>query len=64
MSESGVGYAVADKVARITFSRPPVNALSLDMIRAIVAALRSAAADEAARAVVLASGVPGRFCAG
>ena len=34
------------------------------MIRAIVAALRRAAADDDARAVVLASAVPRRFCAG
>ena len=64
MADSGVSCAVTDGIARITFSRPPVNALTLDMIRAIVVALRSVAADEAARAVVLASSVPGRFCAG
>ena len=33
----------------ITFNRPPVNALSLETIRAIVAALRRAAADHEAR---------------
>jgi enoyl-CoA hydratase len=64
MADSGVGYGVADGIARITLNRPPVNALSLDMIRAIVAALQRAAADDAARAVVLASAVPRRFCAG
>lgn len=64
MSDAGVSYAVADGIARITLNRPPVNALTLDMIRAIIAALRSAAADGEARAVVLASAVSRRFCAG
>jgi enoyl-CoA hydratase/carnithine racemase len=64
MSDSGVSYAVADGIARITFNRPPVNALTLDMIRAIIAALRRAAADDEARVVVLASAVERRFCAG
>ena len=64
MSDAGVGYTVADGIARVTINRPPVNALTLDMIRALVAALRRAAADDNARAVVLASKVPQRFCAG
>jgi enoyl-CoA hydratase/carnithine racemase len=64
MSDPGVSYTVAGGVARIALSRPPVNALSLDTVRAIVAALRRAAADHDARAVALTSSVPGRFCAG
>ena len=64
MCDSGVSYAVSDAVARITLNRPPVNALTLDMIHALVAALRRAAVDDAARAVILASTVPRRFCAG
>ena len=64
MSDSGVSYAVAGGIARITLDRPPVNALNVEMISAVVAALRRAAADDEARAVVLASGVPKRFCAG
>jgi enoyl-CoA hydratase/carnithine racemase len=64
MSDPGVGYTVSDGIARVTLNRPPVNALTLDMIRAIVAALRRAAADDDARAVVLASTLPRRFCAG
>ncbi len=64
MSDPGVSYAVADGVARITLNRPPVNALSLDTVLAIVAAFRRAAADNEARAVVLTSAVPRRFCAG
>ena len=64
MSDPGVSYAVADRIARITLNRPPVNALSLDTVRAIVAAFKRAAADHEARAVVLTSAVPRRFCAG
>lgn len=59
-----VRYAVAKRVAHIVLDRPPVNALSLDMIRAVIAALRQAAADDAARAVVLSSAVARHFCAG
>jgi enoyl-CoA hydratase len=64
MSDPGVSYAVTAGIARITLNRPPVNALSLDTVRAVVAALRRAAADHEARAVVLTSAVPRRFCAG
>jgi len=64
MSDPGVSYTVTDRIARITLNRPPVNALSLDTVRAIVSAFRRAAADREARAVVLTSAVPGRFCAG
>ncbi len=62
--ECGVTYGVTDRIARITLNRPPVNALTLDMIRAIVAGLRRAAADDDVRAVILASALPRRFCAG
>lgn len=60
----GVSYAASDQIARITLARPPVNGLTLDMIRAIVAGLRRAAADDDVRAVILASALPRRFCAG
>ena len=59
-----VRYAVAERIAHIVLDRPPVNALSLDMIRAVIAALRQAAADDEARAVVLSSAVARHFCAG
>jgi enoyl-CoA hydratase/carnithine racemase len=64
MSDPGVGYAVADRIARITLNRPPVNALILETVQAIVAAFKRAAADHEARAVILTSVVPRRFCAG
>src|ERR1700684_2831827 len=59
-----VRYAVAERVAHIVLDRPPVNALSLDMIRAVIAALRKAAVDDEARAIVLSSAVARHFCAG
>ncbi len=64
MTDATVRYDVADGIARIALDRPPVNALDLDMIRSVVAALEAAAKDDAVRAVVLASAVPQRFCAG
>jgi len=64
MSDPVVRYAVSNRIARIVLDRPPVNALSLDMIRAVIAALRQAAADDHARAVVLTSAVARHFCAG
>jgi enoyl-CoA hydratase/carnithine racemase len=60
----GLRYEISDAVAEITLARPPVNALSLGLLDALIAALARAAADDAVRAVVLASGVPGRFSAG
>lgn len=59
-----VHYEVSEKVARIVLARPPVNALSLEMIRGVVAALNRAANDREARVVVLSSAVAKRFSAG
>jgi enoyl-CoA hydratase/carnithine racemase len=59
-----VRYAVDRRIAHIVLDRPPVNALSLDMIGAVIAALRQAAADDAVRAVVLSSASARHFCAG
>jgi len=59
-----VRYEVSEKVARIVLARPPVNALSLEMIRGVVAALNRAADDREARVVVLSSAVAKRFSAG
>jgi enoyl-CoA hydratase len=63
-SDGSVRYEIADRIARITLNRPPVNALSLEFIHAVVAGFKRAAADPAARAVVLSSAVAGRFSAG
>jgi enoyl-CoA hydratase len=64
MRQAVVHYEVADRVARIVLDRPPVNALNLDMITAVVAAFKQAAADQTVRAVILTSAVAGRFSAG
>ena len=64
MSGQIVDYAVSDKIARITLNRPPVNALSLETIRSVVAAFRHAAEDSRVRAVVLSSALAKRFSAG
>jgi enoyl-CoA hydratase/carnithine racemase len=64
MTDATVRYEAANGIARIALDRPPVNALDLDMIRSVVAALETAAKDDGVRAVVLASAVPNRFCAG
>ncbi|MBR0827266.1 enoyl-CoA hydratase/isomerase family protein [Bradyrhizobium manausense] len=59
-----VSYELVGNVARITLARPPVNALSLEVIRSVVAGFRRAAADPGARVVVLASALAKRFSAG
>jgi enoyl-CoA hydratase len=59
-----VRYEVRDRVAEIVLDRPPVNALSLELIEAVIAAFRRAGADDAVRAVVLASSREKVFCAG
>ena len=61
---SGIHYEVRDRVAEIVIDRPPVNALSLELIEGVIAAFRRAAADDAARAVLLTSANPKVFCAG
>jgi enoyl-CoA hydratase len=64
MPQPFVRYEVADAIAHIVLDRPPVNALSLEMVRGVVAALRRAAADDKVRAVILASAIAKRFSAG
>ena len=59
-----IRYEVSGGIARIMLARPPMNALDLAMVRGLVAALKRAAADDAVRAVVIASAVAKRFCAG
>src|SRR6218665_2184154 len=63
-SMSAVRYQVHAAVAEITLEPPPVNALTEEMVGQLLAALQRAAADAGVRAVVLASAVPRRFCAG
>src|SRR5436190_9494157 len=63
-SDNSIRYEVSGGIAFIRMAHPPVNALDLHMVRAVIAALLQAADDDAVRAVVLASAVAKRFCAG
>lgn len=65
MTESPlITYRVDRHIAEIVLERPPVNAFSIDFLDQILNALRRAAADDEARAVVLKSALPDIFCAG
>ncbi|MGO4328934.1 enoyl-CoA hydratase/isomerase family protein [Cupriavidus sp. 2TAF22] len=59
-----VTYTVRDHVAEILLDNAPVNALTVPMVDALIRALDRAASDDAVRAVIVASAVPKRFCAG
>ncbi|MGE8701740.1 MAG: enoyl-CoA hydratase/isomerase family protein [Achromobacter sp.] len=61
---SSLRYEVLDGVAEIQLCHAPVNALDVDVLDALIGALDEANADPSVRAVLLASGLPGRFCAG
>ena len=53
MSFEHINYTVADRIAVIGLNRPPVNAISLDFINEIIAALGQAGTDGAVRCVVI-----------
>jgi enoyl-CoA hydratase/carnithine racemase len=58
-------YEVSDGVARVTLNRPEQrNALSAELLAALVDAIRKARDDEAVRAVVLTGAGDKVFCAG
>jgi enoyl-CoA hydratase len=63
-ASANLRYEVANRIAEISLDRPPVNALNLALLAALIEALRRAAADENVGAVVLASALPRRFSAG
>ena len=63
-ADAKVHYDVSGSVAEIVLDRPPLNAFSVPFLDDILAAFRRAAADEEARAVILRSALPDRFCAG
>src|SRR5258708_21799748 len=63
MSADLVGYSVSGNIAEIMLDRAPVNALSMPLIDALLAALARARDDEAVRAVIVASAQK-VFCAG
>lgn len=59
-----IDYDCRDGIAEILFDNPPVNAITEAFMDALIGALDRARTDAAARVVVLASAIPGRFCAG
>ena len=63
MSADLVRYSVSENIAAIMLDRPPVNALSMELIDALLAALTRARDDDAVRAIVIGS-VHKVFCAG
>ena len=54
------GSIAAGRIRELRFARPPVNALNLEMFRALIAALEGAATE----AAVVITGQPGLFSAG
>src|SRR6187397_1012775 len=63
MSTDLVRYSVSANIAEIMLDRPPVNALSMDLIDTLLAALAKAREDDAVRAVIIGS-AHNVFCAG
>ena len=61
---STVRYEVRDNVAEILLDNPPVNALDDAVMDELLAALERARNDKTARAVILGTAIPKRFCAG
>jgi len=59
-----VNAVVLDNVARITFSRPPVNAVDIRAMREIHIAFSEVGDDDEVRAVVFTSSGGKAFCAG
>lgn len=63
MDREFIGYEVRDRIAEITLDRPPVNAITLQLVDELLGALAEAQADPEVRAVVIASAHK-VFCAG
>jgi enoyl-CoA hydratase len=59
-----IDYTVRDHVAEIIFNHPPVNTIGHEFLDNLLAALERAKADLDVRAILIASALPGRFCAG
>ena len=58
-----VRYTVRDSVAEIVLDRPPMNAISLQLVDELLECLRTAASDSTVRAVIISSAHK-VFCAG
>src|SRR5439155_2291650 len=63
MNTELVRYTISDNIAEILLDRAPVNALSMPLIDALLAALAKARDDENVRAVIVGS-TQKVFCAG
>src|ERR1700754_1048274 len=63
MSSDLVRYSVSDGIAELMLDRAPVNALSMPLIDALLAALEKARDDESVRAIIIGSAHK-VFCAG
>jgi enoyl-CoA hydratase/carnithine racemase len=63
MSAELIRYSVSDRIAEIMLDRPPVNALSMPLIEALLSALQKAKDDPSVSAVVVGS-LHKVFCAG
>ena len=63
MSEQLVRYSISENIAEIMLDRAPVNALSMPLIDALLAALQKAKDDATVRAVIIGSAHK-VFCAG
>lgn len=59
-----VNYQVTDGIAHVIMNRPPVNALSIELVADILTAYKLAKDDANVRCVVLGSALEGVFCAG
>ncbi|MFZ9407774.1 MAG: enoyl-CoA hydratase-related protein, partial [Burkholderiaceae bacterium] len=63
-ASSLVQYRVQDGIACILMDHAPVNAMTVALLDALLAAFERAAADDNIDVIVLGSAVPGRFSAG
>jgi len=61
---SPLRYEIHGAITEIHLCHAPVNALDVGLLDALIGALDEANEDPSVRAVLLASGLPGRFCAG
>lgn len=63
MSYEFIRYEILDEIAEITLDRPPVNAITIQLVDELLDALATAGKDDAVRAVIIRSAHK-VFCAG
>ena len=59
-----IDYTIRDQVAEILINNPPVNALDDALMDQLLELLQRAGEDNAVRAIIISSALPGRFCGG